>query len=243
MATVLITGANRGIGLALAKQYASDGAAVIGCCREPAMAEALSALVDASRGRVRIMQLDVAEEASIASLKHTVADQPIDILINNAGVNGTPKPQSAYCIDSENWIRTMRINALAPILVAQACYDNLKLGTEKKLVAISSCMGSTGHDYGAIVESGKHRYAYRASKAALNNGMRGLARDWASEGVLVAILDPGWARTDMAGDDALASPKSISPEESARGLKERIAELTPATSGTFRRFWGETIPW
>lgn len=243
MTTVLITGANRGIGLALAQQYATDGAEVIACCREPAKARELKDLAAGCGDRVKIVELDVSDQSSIASLKGVVGDQPIDILINNAGINGTPKDQSANCIDPENWITTLRVNALGPMLISQALRDNLIRGSEKRLVAISSVYGSIANDYGAGYASSLNRYAYRASKAALNNGMRGLARDWADDGVLVGILDPGFVRTDMPGEVARTSSLSISADESARGLKQRIAELTPATSGTFQRFWGEAIPW
>lgn len=241
MTTVLITGANRGIGLALARQYAVSGAEVIACCRDLTRAEALKDLA-ASGGRVRLLQLDVADDASIAALKSAVGEQPIDILINNAGILG-PEAQSADRLDAQGWMTTMRVNALAPLLIAQAFHSNLKHSSEKKLVVISSVYASTGVDYGASVPSGVNRYAYRASKAALNNGMRGLARDWASDDVLVGILDPGWARTDMTGEAAIASPRSIPAEDAARGLISRIAELTQETSGVFMRFWGEVIPW
>ncbi|MCK1709604.1 SDR family oxidoreductase [Bradyrhizobium sp. 143] len=242
MTTVLITGANRGIGLALARRYAADGGEVIGCCRDPEKADALKELAASSGGRVRIVQLDVANEASIASLKRSLSDQPIDILINNAGINGTPKAQSANCIDPEGWMTTMRVNALSPILIAQALRDNLRRSSEKKLVAITSDFGSTGTDWGPTTNASE-RYSYRASKAALNNGMRALSRDWAADGVLVGILNPGFVRTDMGGERAAASSAGISAEDSARGLARRIAELTPANSGTFQNYRGETIPW
>ncbi|MCK1680160.1 SDR family oxidoreductase [Bradyrhizobium sp. 147] len=239
MTRVLITGANRGIGLALARQYATDGAEVIACCRDPSTARSLEELVTSFGGQVRIIQLDVADDASIASLKRTIGEVPVDILINNAGINGTPKAQSAERIDVEGWMTTMRINALAPILIAQAMRDNLLRSSEKKLVAISSDYASTGTNYG----SSRDRYAYRASKAALNNGMRALARDWAEDGILVGILYPGWVRTDMGGERASASPTSISAEHSALCLTRRIAELTPATSGAFLDYNGETLDW
>lgn len=239
MTRVLITGANRGIGLALARQYAAGGAEVIACCRNPSTADALKELVASSGGQVRTMQLDVVDDASIASLKRAIGDLPLDILINNAGINGTPKAQSDERIDVEGWMTTMRINALAPILIAQALRDNLLRGSEKKLVAISSDYASTGTNYG----SSRDRYAYRASKAALNNGMHGLARDWAEDGILVGILYPGFVRTDMTGERASASPNSISAEHSALCLTRRIAELTPATSGAFLDYNGETLDW
>lgn len=242
MRTVLITGANRGIGLALARQYSADGDEVIGCCRDREKAEALKALAATSEGRVRIEQLDVADEASIASLKRALGDKPIDILINNAGVNGTPKAQSANCIDPDGWMTTLRVNALSPMLIAQAFRDNVRRSSEKKLVAITSDFGSTGIDWGST-SNASERYAYRASKAALNNGMRALSRDWAGDGILVGILNPGFVRTDMGGARAAASPAGISAEDSARGLAQRIAELTPTTSGAFQDYRGETIPW
>lgn len=242
MTTVLITGASRGIGLALARQYAADHADVIGCCREPARADALKGLAAASGGHVRIMQLDVPDEASIASLKRALSDQPIDILINNAGIVG-PDIQSADRIDVEGWMTTLRVNALAPILIAQALRDNLRRGSEKKLVAISSDAGSASIDCYGGSALGRNRYAYRASKAALNNGMRGLARDWANDGVLVAILNPGFVRTDMTGARAAHSSASISSEDSAHGIIRRIAELAPDTSGSFQDYRGEAIPW
>ncbi|OSI73182.1 SDR family oxidoreductase [Bradyrhizobium canariense] len=239
MTRVLITGANRGIGLALARQYSAGGAEVIACCRNPSTANALNELVASSGGQVRVIELDVADDASIASLKRAIGDLPIDVLINNAGINGTPKAQSAERIDVDGWMTTMRINALAPVLIAQALRDNLLRGSQKKLVAISSDYASTGTNYG----SSRERYAYRASKAALNNGMRGLARDWAEDGILVGILYPGWVRTDMGGERASASPKSISAEHSALCLTRRIAELAPASSGAFLDYNGETLDW
>jgi NAD(P)-dependent dehydrogenase (short-subunit alcohol dehydrogenase family) len=235
MTTVLITGANRGIGLSLVKEYLADSDHVIACCRTPGKADALKELA-ASRGRLRILPLEVSDEASIAALKKTLADEPIDILINNAGILETPKDQSAKRIDADNWIHTMRVNALAPVLISIALFDNVKRSTQKRVCAITSSSGSTGKDFSA----GPERYAYRASKAALNNGMRGLARDWAAEGILVALLDPGWVRTDMAGPNTKAP---LTPEESAKGIKDRIPRITPETSGVFQRFWGEPLPW
>jgi NAD(P)-dependent dehydrogenase (short-subunit alcohol dehydrogenase family) len=230
MTTVLITGANRGIGLELARQYAGDGAEVIACCRDPAAASALNELAASSDGRVRVMPLDVADEGSIAALQRALGDQPIDILVNNAGVMG-PRAQSADRIDADGWLATLKVNALAPMLVAQALRDNLRRGHDKKLVAITSGMGSTA-------QAGGGAYAYRASKAALNNGMRGLSRDWAGDGVVVAILHPGWVRTDMGGKNA-----AVAPEDSARGLRRRIAELDTASSGAFQDYRGEAIAW
>lgn len=233
MKTVLITGANRGIGLALTHQYAASGAKVVAACRNPASAEELQKLANSFSGRVRVIPLDVADEASITSLKDTLGAEPIDILINNAGINGPrQKGLSIDQIEAESWLATMRVNAFAPMLIAQTLRENLRLSAEKKLVAITSIMASTA-------AAGGGNYAYRASKAALNNGFRGLSRDWAADGILVALLNPGWVQTDMvAGQVAY-----ISANECARGLISRIAELTPNTSGVFQDYRGVECRW
>lgn len=243
MTTVLITGANRGIGLALARAYANDGAEVIACCRAPSTADELNALVAEPGRRVQVVQLDASDPSSIARLRDAVGDRCVDILINNAGITGTPKDQSATRIDPDNWLDVMRVNALAPLLVSQALRENLVRSSEKKLVAISSCYGSTGKDYGAGIPTSLNRYAYRASKAALNNGMRGLARDWASDGVVVGILEPGFVATGMTTHATRDRSGALSAEESALGIKDCIASLGPEGSGTFQRYWGESIPW
>ncbi|HVM99684.1 MAG TPA: SDR family oxidoreductase [Caulobacteraceae bacterium] len=229
MTTVLITGANRGIGLEFVRQYAADGAEVIACCRNPDGAAALKALAG-SGGRVRIMRLDVVSEADIGALKGDLAGQSIDILVNNAGASG-PQRQSADDIDLEGWLQTFRVNTIAPVAVSQALHANLKAGKDKKLAAITSQLGSTANNSG-------QRYAYRSSKAALNNAMRGLSRDWAGDGISVGIYHPGWVRTDMGGASA-----PVTPETSVRGLRQRIAELSPATSGAYVDYAGGALPW
>jgi NAD(P)-dependent dehydrogenase (short-subunit alcohol dehydrogenase family) len=226
--TVLITGANRGIGLEFARQYAADGYEVIACCRQPSKADALSKL--AVGGSVRVLALDVGVEGMIADVKGELGDQPIDIVINNAGIAG-PTAQSDSHVDADGWLETFRVNAIAPVLVAQALHENLKRGDGKRLAAITSQLGSTANNTG-------QRYAYRSSKAALNNAMRGLARDWAKDAILVGILHPGWVHTDMGGPGA-----PVTPEESVRGLRERIAALTSASSGTYQDYRGVQLSW
>lgn len=228
MKTVLITGANRGIGLAMTRQYSSEGAEVIACCRNPAGATALQELSSVTEERVRVMALDVADEKSIRTLKTNFGTTPIDIVINNAGISDP----SGENIDPDIWLTTLRVNALGPMLIAQALHENLLCSGEKKLVAITSIMGST-------TTAGAGKYAYRASKAALNNGMRALSRAWASEGILVGLLNPGWVQTDMVAGQAAW----VSAEEAARGLISRISELTPNTSGVFQDYRGVVIRW
>jgi len=228
MTTVLVTGANRGIGLEFVRQYAGDGAEVIACCRDPDAARELQAL--AAGGRVRVMKLDVASAADIAALREALAGRPIDILINNAGISG-PRRQSADDIDLEGWLETFRVNTIAPVAVSQALHANLKAGRDKKLAAITSQLGSTAGN-------GGQRYAYRSSKAALNNAMRGLSRDWAGDGIAVGIFHPGWVKTDMGGQ---AAP--VTPEASVKGLRQRIDELSPKSSGAYRDYSGAELPW
>jgi NAD(P)-dependent dehydrogenase (short-subunit alcohol dehydrogenase family) len=230
MTTVLVTGANRGLGLEFVRQYAADGAEVIACCRDPDAAAELQALAAASAGRVRMLKLDVASQADVAALKAALAGQPIDVLINNAGISG-PRRQSSDDIDLEGWLETFRVNTVAPVALAQALHSNLKAGAEKKLAAITSQLGSTA-------ANGGQRYAYRSSKAALNNAMRGLSRDWASDGILVGVFHPGWVRTDMGGQSA-----PVSPEASVRGLRQRIAELGPKNSGAYVDYTGAALAW
>lgn len=230
MARILITGASRGIGLEFVRQYAAEGAEVLACARDPDSATELAELAKADAGRIRVLQLDVADAGAIRRLGESLAGEALDVVINNAGISG-PRPQSADAIDPEGWVAAFRVNTVAPLLLAQALHDALRRGGAKKLVAITSQLGSIANNSGG-------QYAYRTSKAALNDAMKGLSRDWAGEGILVGIFHPGWVQTDMGGRGA-----PLSVEASVKGLRQRIAELTPATSGTFRDYSGATLPW
>jgi NAD(P)-dependent dehydrogenase (short-subunit alcohol dehydrogenase family) len=228
MTTVLITGANRGIGLEFAKQYAEEGATVIACCRAPEKADALQAMTK-TKG-IEVSPLDVTEPKSVEALKAALDGRPIDILINNAGVSG-PRREPKNSIDFAGWVGTFTTNSIAPMLVAVALHDNLKAGKLKKLVTITSMMGSiSGHGGGA--------YAYRASKAAVNSVMHGLSKEWAKDGIVVGIFHPGWVRTDMGGAGA-----PVSPTDSVKGLRAQIAKLGKANSGEYRDYTGHEIAW
>lgn len=222
MTTILITGANRGIGLEFVKQYAADGAEIIACCREPAKAAELKAI----KGKVRVMALDVGDPSSIAALKKDLGDQPIDILINNAGVSS---PRGAF--DMEAWLGVFRINSIAPHMVAEALKPNLMKGKDKKLATITSQLGSIANDTGGF-------QPYSATKAAVNSLMHSLARNWASDGISVGIFHPGWVQTDMGGSSA-----PVTPQQSVTGLRARIAELNAKNSGTYRDFQNKELPW
>ena len=228
MTTVLITGANRGIGLEFAKQYALEGADVIACCREPEKADALKAL--AKSAKFRVLPLDVTSPASVLALKAELTGKPIDILINNAGVGG-PRSEPKGSIDFAQWVETFKTNSIAPMLVSQALRDNLRAGKLKKLITITSMMGSiSGHGGGA--------YAYRASKAAVNSVMHGLSKEWAKDGIVVGIFHPGWVKTDMGGASA-----PVAPADSVKGLRAQIERLGAANSGAYLDYAGKEIAW
>jgi NAD(P)-dependent dehydrogenase (short-subunit alcohol dehydrogenase family) len=231
MTTVLVTGANRGIGLELVRQYAADGAEVIACARDLEAATALSSLAREAGRRVRPMALDVTSQAMLAALKGELAGQPIDILINNAGVGSPRSAVTETGVDPDVWVAALRVNTIGPVNVSMALKPNVAASGDKKIVAITSGMGSTANNPGGSL-------IYRSTKAALNNAMRGLSREWAAEGVLVGILHPGWVRTDMGGPSA-----AVSVEDSVTGLRRRIADLDATTSGVFQDYRGERLPW
>src|ERR1044072_4707772 len=229
MTTVLVTGANRGIGLEFARQYAKDGAKVIACCREPAHADALKKRAQ-SNDNMDVHGLDVSDFAAVKALAKDLGREPLDILINTAGVYG-PKSQSADDMDFDGWAHTLAVNTMGPLAVAQAFRPNLKRGHDTKLARITSGMASTAETEGVYL-------AYRASKAALNNVMKSLSVDWRGDGIICIVLDPGWVKTDMGGKNA-----PTSPDESVSGMRDVIAKLKPSDSGKFLNRRGEVEPW
>ena len=230
MTTVLITGANRGLGLEFARQYAADGARVFACTRVPGEGNALLDLAAASKGKLTVHPLDVASDASVAHLKAELADQPIDIVINNAGIYGGDH-QSADDLDYAAWMRTLNVNTLGPARVLQALRPNLVKGRDKKVITVSSGMGSTArHDGAALI--------YRSSKAALNNVMRGLAIALKTDGLIVVPIHPGWVQTDMGGAHA-----RLTPDRAISSLRKLINDLKPSDSGRYINYDGAEIPW
>lgn len=216
--TVLVTGAGRGLGRTLAELYAAAGWRVLRCMRQP---------TDGA------LPLDVADAGSIAALGETLAGQPIDIVINNAAIRGDTGGLSS--LEAGDFLEVMRINALAPLLIARALRPNLAAGTRKVLVNISSRAGSLAE---GTLDDDDGDYAYRCSKAALNMATVKLAQDFASDGIAVISLHPGWVRTDMGGDEA-----AIDVGTSAGGLKVLIDGTTMAESGGFRAYDGRTVAW
>ncbi len=230
MTTVIITGANRGLGLEFVRQYAADGARVLACARVPGQANALLDIAAASHGKVTVYPLDVSSDASVAHLKEELGDQAIDILINNAGVYGGDH-QRADDLDLAAWMRTLNVNTLGPARVFLALRPNLIKGRDKMAIAITSGMGSTArHDGAALI--------YRSSKAALNNVMRGLSLALKSDGLTVVLFHPGWVKTDMGGQGA-----ALTPAQSISSLRKVIAGLKPSDSGRFLNYDGSELPW
>ncbi|MBI4182532.1 MAG: SDR family oxidoreductase [Proteobacteria bacterium] len=227
MPTTLITGANRGIGLEFARQYAAEGWRVLACCRAPERAEALGAL----GGDIRIERLDVTDFAGLGALAARLSAERIDLLVNNAGVYG-PRDVALGQVDPAAWLDVLRTNAVAPLKVAEAFREQVAASEGRTIVAITSHMGSIG-DNGS-----GGAYIYRSSKAALNAAMRSLAIDLGARGITVAVLHPGWVKTDMGGPGA-----AIAPETSVAGMRRVIARLSLADSGRFFNYDGTAIPW
>ena len=227
MITVMITGANRGIGFELVRQYAADGARVFACCRNPQSADVLQSIAAKSGGRITIHQLDVIDPAEIAALEQELGSTPIDILINSAGISDGRETG----VDYDIWEKVFRVNSIAPYRMSTAFCANIAASTEKKLATISSHLGSIADNTGG-------RTAYRASKAAVNQVMKGLACEYRVYGITVVILHPGWVRTDMGGPQA-----PVSPVDSARGLKRIIAAASLQNTGKFVDYQGKELPW
>ncbi|HEY3175426.1 MAG TPA: SDR family oxidoreductase [Candidatus Polarisedimenticolia bacterium] len=231
MRTVLVTGANRGIGLELARQYATDGWRVHACCREPGSARELDLLQRASGGRVIPHRLDVTDAARIHALAAQLAGQPIDILLNNAGVYGTQGESFGNLAESD-WIEVLRVNTLAPFRMAEAFVEHVAASGMKLFATISSKMGSIDDN------TSGGRYAYRSSKAAVNMVTRSLAVDLRGRGITAVVLNPGWVRTRMGGAGA-----PLAVEESVGRIRAVLDRVTPAQSGQFLDHDGSVIPW
>ena len=226
MPTVLITGANRGVGLEFAKQYAAEGWRVHAACRDPEKATALKAV----KGDVRLHKLEVTDEAQIDALAKALGAEAIDVVINNAGIIG---PDDSFGrTDVEGWMQTLRVNALAPVRIAERLVPNLERGERKLLVNITSRMGSIADN------SSGGSYAYRTSKAALNMAAKSMALDLKRKGIVVVVFHPGWARTDMGGRGA-----TVPVADSVGGMRAKIATLAAADIGQFFNYTCQPIPW
>jgi NAD(P)-dependent dehydrogenase (short-subunit alcohol dehydrogenase family) len=228
----LVTGAGRGIGLELVRQLKERGDEVDACARAPERSRELQAL---ACDRVRIHRLDVTDAASVRAVASALADAALDIVFNVAGVYGGPKQslrQMAEDLELRDVADTFEINAIGPLRVAVAFLPHLRRGSAKKLVHLTSGMGSVGDN-----TSGGY-YAYRMSKAALNMMSRSLAVDLKPEGIASYVINPGWVKTDMGGPSA---PTPV--DESVRAILREIDRATLADSGEFLNWRGNRYPW
>jgi NAD(P)-dependent dehydrogenase (short-subunit alcohol dehydrogenase family) len=240
MPTVLVTGASRGLGLEFVRQYAAAGWSVLACAREPTRAAELEALRAAHAGLVETFALDVTDFDAIDALAERLRGRAIDVLINCAGTMGRGSFAKEFLAlgafgrsDYDDWMRVLRTNTLAPMKVAEAFVAQVAASAQKKLVNVTSIVGSiAGNRSGSL-------YAYRSSKAALNAVTRSLAIDLAREhGIVAAPLHPGWARTEMGGPKA-----DIDAPTSVRGMRSVIAGLDADKAGRFWMYDGSELPW
>jgi NAD(P)-dependent dehydrogenase (short-subunit alcohol dehydrogenase family) len=234
MKTVVVTGANRGLGLEFTKQYASDGWTVIAAARDPNKGEELQALAT-SRKNIERAALDVASDASVAAFKKELGDRAIDILINNAGVypsNGTEIGD----VDYAAWLDTFNTNTLGPIRLTEALVENLAKSEKKLAVVITSTMGSIS----TYLEEPKGPSAiqYRTSKTAVNMAVTILARALRPRGITVISQCPGWVQTDMGGKGA-----ELTPAQSISALRKIFERVTLNESGQFFGQHGKNVDW
>ena len=239
MATVLVTGAGRGLGLEFVRQYAADGWTVLATARDPGTSAELERLTTAAAGRIRVFALELSDHAAIDALAAELASTPIDVLINNAGTMGAQnfagqglQAQRFGKSNFEDWAHTFAVNTLAPMKMAEAFVEQVAASEQKKIVTLSSVIASmASNNIGGL-------YAYRSTKAGINAIMRSMALDLARRGIICAPLHPGWAATDMGGANA-----PVRPQHSVAGLRQVIAGLSKEKSGRFWQYDGAELPW
>jgi NAD(P)-dependent dehydrogenase (short-subunit alcohol dehydrogenase family) len=231
METVFITGANRGIGLELTRQYLKKNTRVLAACRTPESAQSLSELKQSNPETLQVYPLEVTDEHSINTLAELIRDETIDVLINNAGISGG-EHQDIREMDYSRWALTLAVNTISPFRVTVALLDNLRRSRKPRIITLSSQLGSM------LRPTSTGNYAYRSSKAAVNKVMQGLAVDLRSENIIVCPIHPGWVQTDMGGSGA-----DLTVQESASGLIQLIDRLELSDSGHFLKWNGEEHPW
>ena len=221
---VLVTGANRGLGLEFVKQLQGMGYEVIGTARNPDKATDLKAT------GARVEQLDVADQASVASLATRLMGVSVDILINNAGMLNRAD-STLDTLDFEVMERSFQVNSLGPLRVTQALLPNLKAGQRKTIVSITSRLGSIELSTGGL-------YSYRTSKTALNQINKIISTELVPQGFTCVVMHPGWVRTDMGGANA-----TLTKAESISSMLGVIEHLTTESTGKFFNYDGEELPW
>ena len=228
--TLLVTGANRGIGLQLTEQFAADGWNVLACCRNPDGAEELQALSE-TYPQVELLALDVTDYAQMATLSTQLQERPIDILLSNAGIYG-PRGVGFGDVDPAAWREVLEVNTIAPLMLVQAFVEQVAASQQKLVAIISSKVGSIADN------SSGGSYLYRSSKTAVNQVVKCLSIDLADRGITSVSLHPGWVQTEMGGPNA-----EISTVDSVAGLKSILQAAGPAQNGWFIEYNGNPIPW
>jgi NAD(P)-dependent dehydrogenase (short-subunit alcohol dehydrogenase family) len=231
MATILITGASRGLGLEFTRQYLAEGWAVIAGCRNPGAASGLRDLAAKSKNALTVVEIDVTDGASVQRAAGRLQGRAIDVLVNGAGVYGA-SGQKLGSLDYEDWRQVLEVNLLGPARVCEAFLDSVERSDRRLIVTITSGMGSLADNTsgGSIL--------YRTSKAAVNMLMRASAIDLQARGITCIVVNPGWVKTDMGGPNA-----KLSPEESIQAMRRLIAKLGPEDSGKFYNYDGREYPW
>lgn len=228
---ILITGANRGIGLEMVKYSMEQGWRVFACCRNPHNADSLFNIAKLSHGQISVHIADMQELATLQALSYELRNDPIDMLINNAGIYGSDKNKFGS-VDVESWLQTFQVNSIAPLKMVEAFSAQLSMGKRKIVACMSSKMGSMADNgYGSS-------YIYRSSKAALNAVVKSLSIDLKEQGVISVALHPGWVKTEMGGPDA-----EITTRECVEQLFHHLLNLTIDDSGRFIDIDGSDIPW
>src|SRR5215207_7398867 len=231
MASVLITGANRGLGFEFARQYSAEGWGVYAASRNPAAAEQLRGLAQQAPDRFTLVAMDVTDAESIKTAARQLRDTAIDVLINNAGISGAGG-QVTGKVDYESWARVLDVNMMGPLRVTEAFVDQLARSERRLVVTITSGMGSLADNTsgGSI--------AYRSSKAGINMVMRSAAIDLAPRRINCVLINPGWVRTDMGGPGA-----TLSPQQSVSAMRRLVETLSSTDSGKFYNWDGREYPW
>jgi len=237
MPTILVTGANRGLGLEFVRQYAADGWNIVACCRFPDAADELQSLA-ATNSSITIEPLDVTDFAAIDALAKKYAGLPIDVLLNNAGIIGPIpiadhiKRQHFGSMDYGVWEEVLRVNTLAPVKMAEAFLENVAASEQKKIVTVSSTVGS-------ITSMTVPALAYASSKSAVNRAMTIVAANLKKRGIIVAMFCPGYVKTRM---DTYGYA-TVEIVDSIAALRPMIADLTIEHTGCYRGHDGRVIPW
>jgi len=238
--TILITGTSRGLGLEFVRQYAADGWTVLACARQPTASPELLALAAQHPSSVKLIALDVEDHVAIDRTARALADTPIDVLLNSAGIMGKGSFAAEGLefgrfgtSDFDDWARVFRINVMGPMKMAEAFVNHVAGSQQKKIVTLTSMVGSV-----ALNRAGS-LYAYRASKAAVNAMMKSMAIDLAkSHGIVATAIHPGWVRTELGGPRA-----DIDAPSSVAGMRQVIAVLDPSRAGRYWVYDGSELPW